>query len=777
MKRSIFELNKLSITKEDGRSTVRLFTASPTPLEEKNLGRLFAVMEIESAEDVNNHILDVIASELNRYYQSESFDLDAAFEHTLQKTNQKIGQLISEIGEEWLNRLNVIIGVHKDERLVFANVGRVTALMMVSGQIVDIVDTATHDINPVKVFNNVVSGELTEQSTVLFSTETILDYVSREKIKRIVTEQTPEEAIDEFTELLIDDTTNSNFAAFILQFARHEIPETEQAEAAGHKSSSVPVAGLSSTTGTTDSDIIEPYRADSMSELVQQQQNTEELLTSSIWPSVKKGISQTKNRMLGKSDSVEDERYGMDGRDPNNTADGKTKPHPAIVVLKTIGVGILKFATIVKTGIVWIIGFISNLIQSRKSGSSATRMGGHSRSSMGGRRPSVSRSAGAGINTVIDWFKKLSLVQKSFFVVAIVVLLIFSQAVINRGESNTTNEEEQQFEAILSEVDVKVNEGKAATIFNDGTARASFIEARDLLAQVPEDSDAYKSRGAELASVIASELEVANNVNDIGELTPVVDFASINPNTQLGNMILLGASLYTFDANNGSVYRGNLEDQNTSVALSNVDSSVQFTEAVKASPGTGVVTLSDSTVATFNPLQQAVSPIALPTPNDSETIVDVNVFGTRIYVLDTQNNNIFRYRQNGELYEGGESWITDSTVSVTNARSMAIDGSVYVLQSDGTMIKLDAGVRDTNFALTDIDPALSSANKLFTDENTENLYVLDSTNNRIVVFDKNGGLVKQITSPSFTNVVDMVVDEPNGKLYVLNGTQVFEIGL
>lgn len=776
MSETPFKISEVFITKENGRSTVRLFSATPTPLEEKNLGRLFAVLEIDSQDSINDDILDIIMEQINtHYYQAESFEVENAFEFALQRTNQRLQDLIAEIGDEWLSSLNVLIGVEKGGQLVFTNLGRVIALMIHQDRIIDVLDSTAakaHEVNPVKVFSNVVTGELGDQSILVFATETILDYLSKEKIKRILTENTTETALEQFYSLLEEDTSNVNFAAMVLQRRKMLADGVAEAQHAG-VAGEIPVVNRP-----------EPQRlgSDSMSQLVNRESQTEELLSASLWPRVKKSSQQMIERVRNRKTA------GLDAAQP----EPRDEPETAAPVLpkkqfgsarqagataskaaKKMGAGLSKAGSISKNSLKKLGAGATSMAKKRKEKQAAAP----SPFSSSGTRRSVSRTASSGIGRAVNWFKSLSLLQKAFFVVAIVVLLLFAQSVINRGQQNVTREEEQQYASLISDIDVKVNEGKAAVLYDRENARTLFIEARDMLEQIPTSSDTYQERGLELDAIITEELRGLNNIVELNDLSPAIDYSAINPGIQLSHIVLLGASMYAFDANNASVYRGNLENSGTTVTISNADTSRAFNIASKASPGTGIVGYTDGSFAVFNPVAESLEPLDLQYDEAvRSSIVDLYVFGVRLYALDPSASQIYRHRNEGGVFSAAEQWVTGS-VNLGNAVSLAIDGDIFVLYQNGSVDRLSLGERDNGFSLAAIDPALDHGDELYTDENTERLYILDRSGNRVVVFEKNGSLVAQYTSPQFTNLIDMVVDEAEGRMFLLNGTQLFEVPL
>ncbi|HLD22068.1 MAG TPA: hypothetical protein VJB65_04160, partial [Patescibacteria group bacterium] len=681
---------------------------------------------------------------------------------------------------EWLNQCNILIGVQKEKELIFTNVGRVIALMMYHNKVIDILDTAKEkiqEINPVKIFGNIVSGQLVDNAIVFFSTELILDYLSKEKIKRMLVDNTPQEAVDEFFNLLSPDTNNSNFAALIVQRTKpqqeivqttHTIkPENYQNEALTTKNNT---------------------HSDSMAELMGKQAQTEEFLTSSIWPSFKKRVQQRmesfveryqkpineskEHTMLPMTHSTQALRTQASNRPAMQHA-----PHTATTVITRIGkiIGQILFFVfnLFKRCIVWIMRALTQWWNGRKH----TSVQSHRKNTIH-RLPRIQGMASTIFARIVRWFTSLTTIQKTFFIVAIIVLLIFAQSVINRDEKKTTKTNEDQYAQTLSTVDLKINEGKAKLLYDTDAARLFFIEARTTLEQIPKDSTSYQERGTELENVISAQLKRLNKVITVENPTSVVDFSTANADASVGNMILLGASIYGFDKKTLLVYRSQLENKETSTVDLTADGDKTFTEAVKVGPGLGVVQLSDQSFAFFNPIKEALSSLTLNAPEKDQQIVDLFLFGqSRLYSLDVKNNQIYRYQKSGEAFSSGSRWITESGVDLHNAVSLAIDGDVYILNNTGEIIKFSAGKKNTGFSVSSIDPTLTSGDSIYTDENTKNLYVLDAKNQRIVVLTKEGTLFAQYTSSAFSDLQDMIIDEANKKMYILNGSTVYEVQL
>ena len=154
-------------------------------------------------------------------------------------------------------------------------------------------------------------------------------------------------------------------------------------------------------------------------------------------------------------------------------------------------------------------------------------------------------------------------------------------------------------------------------------------------------------------------------------------------------------------------------------------------------------------------------------------VSDLKVFGSRLYAL-SKDGQIYKFTADGDNYGDSAPWITEDGI-LSNSKSLAIDGAVYVVDGNGEIKKFFSGVVDEEFNLDAIEPVLTNPSLIYTDENITSIYLLDPDNNRALRFNKEGKLTSQYISDKFDNLTDLVVDEDTGKLYLLNGSQVYMI--
>jgi len=192
--------------------------------------------------------------------------------------------------------------------------------------------------------------------------------------------------------------------------------------------------------------------------------------------------------------------------------------------------------------------------------------------------------------------------------------------------------------------------------------------------------------------------------------------------------------------------------------------------------------LSDRGVIEINvPIKS--SKVAVKRDDNWGEVVAMSEFGAfrgNIYILDKKNLRILKYTSiENDFLPTKDYLATDVKPNLSDGISMVIDGSVWVLSTDGKISRFTSGKLDF-FSIIGLDRLFSLPTVLYTDEDSKNLYVLDRGNKRIVVFDKDkkpGEYVSQYVWDGFGDAADFVVDEENKKIFILSGSRIFTINL
>ncbi|HSD12532.1 MAG TPA: hypothetical protein VLC10_03160, partial [Patescibacteria group bacterium] len=113
---------------------------------------------------------------------------------------------------------------------------------------------------------------------------------------------------------------------------------------------------------------------------------------------------------------------------------------------------------------------------------------------------------------------------------------------------------------------------------------------------------------------------------------------------------------------------------------------------------------------------------------------------------------------------------------LSQAVSMAIDGSVYVLRKDGSISRIVKGLQE-QFAVSPADPPVTAPLRLRTEEASD-LFVLDSSPARILRYNKKTGvLMAQYVSDSLKGATDFAIDAKGTTALVSVNNQILRFAL
>lgn len=151
-------------------------------------------------------------------------------------------------------------------------------------------------------------------------------------------------------------------------------------------------------------------------------------------------------------------------------------------------------------------------------------------------------------------------------------------------------------------------------------------------------------------------------------------------------------------------------------------------------------------------------------------------YAGNVYVLDKDASRIYRINSSNGDFSLPQIWTaSDLNLNFKEARGWFIDGFIWVLFSDGKILKFSKGVPE-RIVLKNVFPKLENIQSIYSNEEASFLYVLDSVVGRVVVFGKSGNYVAQYFSDEIKGAKNLVVSEKEkrmvfskegGKLYLI----------
>ncbi len=158
----------------------------------------------------------------------------------------------------------------------------------------------------------------------------------------------------------------------------------------------------------------------------------------------------------------------------------------------------------------------------------------------------------------------------------------------------------------------------------------------------------------------------------------------------------------------------------------------------------------------------------------------VGSFKGRFYVLDTLadgSGQLWRYQPLGDTYpdQPDRYFVNLPPKPLAGALDMAIDGNIYILYADGTILKFLGG-EPKDFDVRGLPGDLGQAVAFVVDAdgNSGAIYVADQGNERVVVLEPDGVFQSQFRAEgAFDDLEALAVDEADKRLYVLSGGRLY----
>lgn len=724
-------------------NTANVWIAHPTPTEESALGKLAVVMLIDSPDRLNHEIISLIQEELKQqYYQQLDAKPDKAFEAALQRTNQRLHQLISDGVAGWVDRAHCLAAVLWREELHLSTVGPMHAYLIRRDRLHDILGPAeTRRPNPLRLFSQVISGQLQAGDRLLFCAPSLLDYFSVEKLRRTMIDFDPTASVRQWETTLLGMEQRSSFAALVVQTASAEtapqlsgrpVPQTKRFRNAPQAS---------------------------MEELIAQEQVTQRLLSPSIWPAIRdiaNQLSQAAQQLVRRFILRKPPRRAvprLGGAILPPARQPFSRP-PVRAAFEPWRQGFER---------VWrqaLAAFRPTWRFRRPTGASEPALPAGPR-----LRPRWS------ISGVIRWWQQLSRRRQSLFGLGVLIIFVLAVSIL-RNSSPTAS---PAAASTLTQMNDRVAKAQAALLYGgEETARQNLIEAQKLFSRLPSrkarDRQVKDQAGRQLDALVAA----LSRLTLVIAPTLVIDVSTVNAQLRPQQLYAAGTSLVAFDPRQAKAVIINSDGSVDETLTNTLDTGQLTTGAVTSSTtllfGTdrqGFVEL-DLKKKTWKPLDAAY-------PQDGPRIQSIASYLSRVYVLETNHSDIVRFNKGTNSLGTGSSWLKESA-AVSRGRTLVVDGSIFILQPDGQVEEFQAG-RRVNFRLSSVTPALTDATRLWTDAASKHLYLLDPANRRFLVFDKTGKLLDQYQSSVWSRLLDVTANEKTKTAYVLNGTSMYSVSL
>jgi hypothetical protein len=298
---------------------------------------------------------------------------------------------------------------------------------------------------------------------------------------------------------------------------------------------------------------------------------------------------------------------------------------------------------------------------------------------------------------------------------------------------------------------------KALGYLTDGEQQIALLESygkKDVTSEIEK----YRTTAEELKKIIEKKEDV--------QAEEIYDLALINEKSAGSRMFFTEENAIVLDKGRKMVYVINPEKKSHT---DYTDSKLANADLVSYYDGT--VFVYGSKIGVIKSKDESVFESAISADKELKDVKGTWVYNGNIYVLDSGSDELYKYLVAEKGYSDKTSYFKDGeSMDLAEANSFAIDSSVYI-GFKSSVIKYIAGVKDSFSA--NLPKGSYSFDRIFTNKDVDNIFLLDKTQGIVLIVDKNGEFIKQVVSSVLKTADD--IGATADSIYALSNNKIFKV--
>jgi len=690
---------------------------------------LFYLVELDRPYANSKITTKIIQIVKNRAKTTSGDITDQDFDRLLSALNEGVSRLAEGGERQWIGHLNAIVGMINDKEIVLSYSGNIVGYIFRKNKISAI---TSKDIeiseNPIKTFTDVTSGKLAEDDQFVFTNTPLFQHLPLDRLRQLLKLPTAIEATSALNQILRKRKVTNVNAIFIESrdpiFVDSDVDEIDKFYLDEPEETILQKAKK----------YIKPAYDQSMKVM--------KPIMAKAWKVTKAAYKQFRKNWQDRYSKDLTKAFGTLGKKISKGADKtklmlepkleKLKEHPHYKKVKITAVHYAKS----KNG-----AFFTSAIR-------------------------ISRNA---FKNIYLLFKKEN--RKYLYIVLILVVLSIGY---NKIKENNTNRKET-----LSKIQVDTSYDRALSLFNEtkidlnlgkGNTNDRFSEALALATKALSSDKVHNK-----AVLLMKDINDILDENIKAKRFYVTDPATLQENVK--KITVTGTAIYGF-GEDGKLYTIDMRDKEPKL-VTILSKEYGIAENLYFSTYENKFFLSTNLnqLFKFDPSSKAFENMTIVDEGQKwENSKSISTYSSNIYLLDTDLGEVWKHVVREGGYAKGTKYVDTKKINLKNAIDFAVDGNIYVLMNDGTVSKFVKGSLEQDFSLRDI-PApnnkITTPVKIYTDEDTANIFVLDAGDNRILKFDKSGSFLNQYFFDGVT-IEDFVVNPKLQKIWALSKGKIYE---
>lgn len=374
------------------------------------------------------------------------------------------------------------------------------------------------------------------------------------------------------------------------------------------------------------------------------------------------------------------------------------------------------------------------------------------------------------LNNTLRGMTSKQMTKDKLLALLIIVIVLLTMVIWYVKNTGATQREIEKLDEVLVQVQEEINTASLRGISNKAAAASILSDAEQKAVEVL-NSGYHRSKANELLGLIQEEKTKLDNVTYVGDPRIVADLSTKRENVSALGLIPYKDHVFAFEYN--ALYEilldqvedpMTIDDNETVIAGAYDDDNDALLFVTKSGKvidySNGQFQFMDTDDGAFH------------------SAIAVDVYNGRMYLLDPDTKQIWKYSRNRESYGNAEEYILEGELS--DVVDLAIDGYVYVLQANGEIAKFDRGIQtEFSIAKAPLDN-IEAPTKLYTELDLNRMFILEPSKNRVVVLDKDLQTGSAVYSGQYVfdglgEIKDMFFDKGSNRLYLLDSQKLYEV--
>lgn len=367
--------------------------------------------------------------------------------------------------------------------------------------------------------------------------------------------------------------------------------------------------------------------------------------------------------------------------------------------------------------------------------------------------------------------------RRTLFTIAVILLLLLGGSSLLNIQKQQANKQKAQTTEALKQIQSRLDEGKSLLDLNPIRAKTLLEEAQKIGDERKKTLKKGSSEEKEIENILREVRDALNSVSQKYTVSPELfyDLTLIKEKASASALSSFPKNLLLLDSQNNTVYLVDSEKKSGTIVAGG--ESVKNSTLVSLYGDNAYLLNSQKGITKVNVKTKNAPLEAVKKDDKWGEISGLVSYGGNLYLLDKKANQIWKYIATGEGFSDIQNYLTsDTTPDLSQAQSFAIDGSIWVLRSDGEILKFTQG-RIDSFTIVGLDQQLVSPTRIFTNDELKNLYVLDKGNKRVVALAKDGSYKAQYITDIISQTLELTVDESAKKIFLLTGSKIYSIDI